>query len=494
MRNFGQHIYIVSSYVDGQDQTSKDWIASFHRFLELLLSRLSGEKVKINSIDFRDLDLSSIYTSSTMLLPIVSDELLDSPVFKQELKVFHEKSINKSSNNLSWNSRIFKILRKPQKGHYLLDYLSDSVNYEFFHIDESTDELVFYDDFTGPNSEKTFWMRLYDLAYDIFKVVDEVKSVESQIASISNQLNSVSVYLAEVGIDLIPARDSMKRELQRNGYKVLPESKLPSDLDSIMKFVKKNLRSSNLSIHLVGSDYSTIQGSNVSIIDLQNRIASDHFNELEKMNSESELNFGRIVWVSPELNNVSVKQRLFIENLKKDSSSMNRAELLETTIEELKSYVVNKIQDEVEKYNKFKGHKESKKGKIIYLIHSQSDVGKCKKIVEFLTSSGYQVITTEFKGNPDEVRLIHNENLKKCDASLIYYGNDNENWIKSKQKDLLKSAGLGRDKPISPQAVLIENEMQLDESLGLGDKALVLQGSKRFSAKVMEPFLTQLEK
>ena len=141
-----------------------------------------------------------------MLLPVVSDELLNSPVFKQELKDFHEKSINKSSNNLSWNSRIFKILRKPHKGHYLLDYLSDSVSYEFFHIDESTDELVLYDDFTGPNSEKTFWMRLYDLAYDIFKVIDEVKSVESQIASISNQLNSVSVYLAEVGIDLIPAR------------------------------------------------------------------------------------------------------------------------------------------------------------------------------------------------------------------------------------------------------------------------------------------------
>jgi hypothetical protein len=36
--------------------------------------------------------------------------------------------------------------------------------------------------------------------------------------------------------------------------------------------------------------------------------------------------------------------------------------------------------------------------------------------------------------------------------------------LKSKQKELLKSLGLGREKPISPQAILIENEIQLKES------------------------------
>jgi hypothetical protein len=89
---------------------------------------------------------------------------------------------------------------------------------------------------------------------------------------------------------------------------------------------------------------------------------------------------------------------------------------------------------------------------------------------------------------------MHNENLRKCDATLIYYGKENEEWVKSKQQDLLKSLGLGRDKPISPQAILIENESQLDESLGLDEKALILQSSKRFTPKIMEPFLAQLEK
>ncbi|MCG8308440.1 MAG: hypothetical protein MI975_13685 [Cytophagales bacterium] len=491
--SFGQHIYIVKSEEEEQDQITHDWISSFHRFLELLLKRLSGEQVSINVINHKELDVESMYSPFMLLIPVVSQELLNSPTFKEDLKVFHEKAINKSKNNISWNSRIFKIVREPQKGHFLLDYLSNSVSYDFFHFDTSTDELVVYDDFTGPTSEKTFWMRLYDLAYDIFKVMDGLKSIENEIAQISTEINTIAIYLAEVGADLISKRDSIKRELIRNGYKVLPEKNMPIDLESIMKQVKKDLATCNMSVHLVGSDYGKIQGSNVSIIDLQNRMAAEHFNELEKLDSDSELNLGRVIWVAPELTNISVKQRLFIENLKKDSDSMLRADLLETTIEELKTFVINKIHEELNKRRQLTGSGDKERNKIIYLIYDKSEAHKCKKIENYLLSNGYEVISSNFSGNPDEIRTKHNEYLRKCDAALIYYGNENEEWMKSKQKDLLKSLGLGRKKPINPQAILIENESQLDESLGLNEKAMILQSHKRFSPKVIEPFLARLE-
>jgi hypothetical protein len=110
-----------------------------------------------------------------------------------------------------------------------------------------------------------------------------------------------------------------------------------------------------------------------------------------------------------------------------------------------------------------------------------------------LEKNGYQVITSNFEGNPDDIRTKHNDNLKRCDATLIYYGNENEGWIKSKQKELLKSLGLGREKPISPQAILIENESQLKDSLGIDEKAIILQGQNQFSPKIMEPFLAKLK-
>ncbi len=490
--SFGQNIYLIKSENDGQDQISKDWTSSFRRFLELLLTRLSGEKTQINEITSDHLSIEDIYTPQTLLIPVVDIDLLNSNNFKDEIKIFHEKAINKGSNNIPWNSRIFKVLREPQKGHFLLDYLSNSISYDFFHYDSSTEELVLYDDFTGPTSEKTFWMRLYDMAYDIFKVVDNLKNAESEIAKIANDLNQITIYLSEVGADLISQRDSLKRELLRNGYRVLPEKNMPQDLESIMKQVKKDLADSNMSLHLVGSDYGKIQGTNSSIIDLQNRMAIQHFNEMEKMDAKSNMNFGRVIWVSPDMKNVSVKQRLFIENLKKDSESMKDSDLLETTIEELKAFVINKIEDAKKNYQKIYG-KEGEEKKLIYLIHEKADALKCKKIEDFLEKNGYEVISSDFEGNPDDIRARHNDNLKRCDATLIYYGNENEGWIKSKQKELLKSLGLGREKPISPQAILIENEMQLTESLGIDDKAIILQNQKKFSAKIIEPFLAKLK-
>jgi len=491
--NFGQHIYLITSEQDGQDQIVNDWASSFHKFLELLLFRLSGEQIKINTISCNDLDIEAIYSPFTLLIPIVSQDLLNSTSFKEEIKIFHEKAINKSHNNISWNSRIFKVLQEPQKGNFLLDYLSDSVSYDFFHFDTSTDELVLYDDFTGPTSEKTFWMRLYDLTYDIFKVIDNLKSVENEIASISGDLNSLSIYLSEVGADLIPQRDAIKRELLRNGYKVLPEKNMPKDLESIMKMIKKDLAASNMSIHLIGSDYGKIHDTNVSIIDLQNRLATKHFNELDRMDAATSMNFGRIIWISPEQYSISVKQRLFIENLKKDSESMIMADLLETTIEELKAFVISKIQDGLKRHELIYGDIRHVKGKTIYLIHDKSEEKKCKKIKDFLDKNGYDVITSKFDGNPDEIRSRHDDNLRLCDATLIYYGKENEGWIKSKQKDLLKSLGLGREKPISPQAILIENESQLDDILGIDNKALILQSNNKFTPKIMEPFLARLK-
>lgn len=491
--SFGENIFLIKSGNDVQDPVTKEWISNFHRFLELLLSRLFGEQVTVNVINYQDLDIEEVYSSSTLLLPIVSQELLNAPTFKNELKLFHDYAINKGNNNISWNSRIFKIVREPQHGHFLLDFLSDSVSYDFFHFDSSNDEFVYYDDFTGPTSEKTFWMRLYDLAYDIFKVLDGMKSQENEIASISNEINSLTIYLAEVGVDQIQQRDSVKRELMRNGFKVLPEKNMPKDLESIMKLVKKDLKASHMSIHLIGSDYGNIYGSNVSVVDLQNRMAAEHFNELDNMDATSELNFGRIIWISPNLKNVSVKQRLFIENLKKDPESMHQAELLETSIEELKAFVIKKITDEIDQHQKFVGGSDAGKGKVVYLIHDQLESKKCKKIEDYLVTNGFEVIKPDFKGNPEEVRSKHNDNLRKCDATLIYYGNENEEWVKSKQKDLVKSLGLGREKPITPQAILIENESQLNESLGLDENAMILQSAKRFSPKVMEPFLAQLK-
>ena len=102
------------------------------------------------------------------------------------------------------------------------------------------------------------------------------------------------------------------------------------------------------------------------------------------------------------------------------------------------------------------------------------------------------MLLSKLEGNPEELRLSHNLNLKRCDAALMYCGSNKEEWMRSKFKDILKSLGLGREKPISPQAILVEDEFQLDEIIGLSNEALVIHKSGHVTHEVIEPFLSKL--
>lgn len=487
------NLFIVYSAKDEDASSKFGWIFSFHRFLEMLLGKLLRSQVTINIIEANDLEIDKVYKHNTILIPISSPPLLNSEIFKEEIKKFHEKGIHKEKNSINWTSRIFKVFKNPVKSNTLLDFLSNSYGYNFFHKDPMTNEIVTYNDFTGPESQKTFWMRLYDLAYDISKVLQDIENAESEIESIGKEINAENIYLAAVGSDLENERSVIRRELQRNGYKVMPEKKIPDDMDAAMRMIKSDMDKCKMSIHLIGADPGKIKGTNSSILELQLRISSEYIEKSEKVgDNKNTLSHGRVIWISPNPEKISVKQKIYIENLKKNKEIIKRAELLETNIEDLKVFISNKLERE-QQDEEYAIYTKEKRNKVIYLICDKEDNSKCKPLEDYLYKCGYDVIPSDFEGSPEKVREHHNQNLKKCDATLIYYAGDNEKWMKSKLQDLLKSLGLGRNKPINPQAIFIDSDEKFDDIIDLKRETLVLQNKGKFSPKALEPFLDRLE-
>lgn len=486
------NLIIIYSSKDEDASVKTSWVYNFHRFLELLLGRLMRTQVKIDLMEVNELDLDKIYSTSTILIPMATEQLLQNSIFKEEIKKFHEKGINKGENNISWSSRIFKVFRKPIKGHFLLDFLSNSLGYNFFHKDPLTNEVIQYTDFTSPESQKTFWMRLYDLAYDISKIQQELTSADHEIKSIKEQINKEYVYLSAVGSDLENDRSVIKRELQRSGFQVLPDNAIPDDIDAGLRMIKNDIARCKMAIHLVGADPGKIKGTNSSLVELQLRIAADLLTNEEKMASDNvPLPLGRIIWISPNLEKISVKQKIFIENLKKDSIAIKKADVLESNIEELKGFISNKIS--VYQSSSAEKSTENKKSKVIYLICNNSEIDKCEPIKDYLNSFGYQVITSLLEGSPNEIRTEHFNNLKKCDATLVYYGGSNDNWMKSKLQDLSKSLGFEREKPLGPQAVIIDSEQKFDDLFSKRKNTMVLYKKGESTEKSLEPFLAQLQ-
>ncbi len=181
---------------------------------------------------------------------------------------------------------------------------------------------------------------MVDLAYDVIHVLESTKG--KGILDGKPQIEKdKTVYLASTGVDMVIQRDIIKRELLRHGYRVLPEHSLPKEVKLLELMVREDLAKCRLSIHLVGEDYGyKPKGSDLSIVDIQNRMAGDHTLEVIEKNEKSrdkEL-FSRLIWLSPDLKNVSERQKIFVEDLKSDAASLDEAEVLQNYTTRIQIY------------------------------------------------------------------------------------------------------------------------------------------------------------
>jgi hypothetical protein len=300
---------------------------------------------------------------------------------------------------------------------------------------------------------------------------------------------------------MVIQRDIIKRELIRHGYRVLPQHTLSKEVGQLESQVREDLHKCRLSIHLIGEDYGyKPKGSDISVVDIQNKIASNHTYEILEHNKTSEKvnNFSRLIWVSPDLKNVSERQNIFIEDLKSDAAALEEAEVLQITLQELKAI----IREELVTGGRFSRGKRDvgiskvgeEKSKIIYLIQDKSDTKNSNVIKEYLDKSGYKVVSPVYEGDLVDIRYVHQENLRRCDASIIYFGNAKEAWIKTKLQDLLKAPGFGREKKLQAKAVYFEGDKEVDLSHYEKNKAMVLGKNGEFKPEHLAPFLTKLGK
>src|SRR5690606_28442474 len=107
--------------------------------------------------------------------------------------------------------------------------------------------------------------------------------------------------------------------------------------------------------------------------------------------------------------------------------------------EELKGFISNRISNYRSRVRESEGYDKTKK--VIYLICDTNEAKKYRHIEKFLNDNGFDVISSNFEGSPDEIRNRHMQNLRQCDGTLIYFSGDNSNWMKSKLLDISKALG-----------------------------------------------------
>jgi hypothetical protein len=407
--------------------------------------------------------------------------------------------MSESTGELQINEvdRIFKILKGPFNADSYLPELKDYMSYDFYYHDPKTGESSEFSDFFVEEAENSFWMKLVDLAYDLNKILKGIHEKTSSSSIVSDRNNTV--YLASTGIDLLHEYDMIKRELKRHGFDVLPKNSFPEDIKSIENSIREDLSKSRLAIHMVGEDYGVRPAnSELSVVDIQSKLSNEYLAELRKYNKDHNepRQFSRLIWVSPELKNISERQKLFIEELKSEASNVEESEVIQVSIQELKGI----IREEMVSGGRFKARgifesveQEEDNTRSIYLIQDKSDRENSKNLKSFLKKRGFKILEPSYDGDVVDIRYIHQEHLKKCDASIIYFNNASEDWIIAKLQDTLKAPGFGRKKPFLAKAIYVDGDKSIEQIELKKYNTLVISNKGEFKSDLIVPFLEKIE-
>ena len=118
------------------------------------------------------------------------------------------------------------------------------------------------------------------------------------------------------------------------------------------------------------------------------------------------------------------------------------AELLQTSVDDLKTRIVEKLNPPAKAPERSRRRSKVKK---VYLIREERDHDLVKPIEDFLFNEKLEVITWLDQGGNDTLMDYHRKNLRECDAALVYFGSGDLPWVDKNLDDLEKAYGYGRE-------------------------------------------------
>src|ERR1041384_7591545 len=469
---FKYYIFISYAHLDDRSalgDNEKGWIDLLEDRLSVLVSQAVGSEVSIwrdghnlQGNDELQGAISEGVNSSLVLVPVISPRYVQSDWCSREISTFCTSAPPSGAGAAGFRSRVFKVNKTPLPDPLKKlepEQIRSSTGYTFYGEDENRK----LQEYSPDPKDKWYWKELTRLVSEIaaklielkYSAASETEAVATAAGSsaapvlatvkpnpgeaISNNGGSAAkvVYLAETTSDLTKERELVRDELQQRNHIVLPEQKLPlEELKQTQEAVRANLARCGLSVHLVGTRYgSTPEDDARSVVQIQEDLACER--------GASNPPFLRLLWMPPGLMTDSMpitdeRQKSFVTELQKRITV--GAELLQTSVEDLKTRIVEKLnppaKKTVDRHSKLKQ---------VYLICENQDRSLIKPIKQYLFQQDLEVITWLDGGGTDTLMDYHRKNLKECDAALVYFGSGDEPWVRKNLEDLEKAYGYGRE-------------------------------------------------
>jgi serine/threonine protein kinase len=450
---------VVITYANLDDQPllsgRPGWISQLHQNLQVRVAQLAGKQVAVVKHSDRSASteieaevLKQIPNAKTVV-SVLSPPFAHSDGCRRIVESFWKSATDSGQFEIKNRSRLLNVIKTPVDTDELPPELhalyTSLVPYEFFERDPQSGRLREFDEAFGSTALQRFHERVYDVAYDISQVLKYLG--DTAHTGTKRTAHPKTIFLAATTSDLEPQRDQLRRELIELGHTVVPKHPLPLVASDLVAVVQSCLEQADIAIHFVGEYFGLVpEATDLSMVALQNQVAAQFCD-----NSSLK----RLIWIPKGLQPRDERQTSFIRQLQADTRTVTGAELIADTLENLKVLLWTRWEREQAERDKPPAKPATGGAPRVYLICDQQDEAALEPLEDFLYDQGIEVSLPGFEAEESEVQQIHIQNLRDCDAALIYYGAAGMHWVDFKIRDLQKAAGYRDSRPIPVSAVYI---------------------------------------
>lgn len=455
---FEYDILISFSPLDNQlVQNGEDgWVTEFRKSLELRLSQLIGRKPMIHSNDIEPIDdqhdVSDIDASKyALVIPILSKWYIRGEGGIAELESYCEQRNEGRISQVGNLPYVFKVLKNHLKNELHPIAIQQNLDFCFYEKEIESGSIREFSPNLLNQTEKMYWGKLDDLANEIHEYLKQIGQLTQN--NKSTNLNGLTIYLAEGSSDSLVYRDVIKRELSDNGHNILPKKPLTPQMPVIYAEAMQSINQATLSIHILGSEYGIVpEGSNRSMVEIQNDVADE---VMAKTGGR------RLIWIPENVIPTDERQKILIDDIRSSMKGIGSAEVVVGDLEICKSVIEDTIKRIIiEKEQRLSENNLNIGKAVIYLIYDIYDQVMIQSVSSYFKLLGCDVVTSVDGTDETEIRNKHIENLRHCDAVVLYYGNGSELWLQSRLRDLLRIPAYGRKKVNLAKAILLGSPKQ----------------------------------
>lgn len=489
---FEDDLFISYAHIDNQPLAEglKGWVETFHERLRIRLEQLTGEPARIwrdRKLQGNDIFAETLVarlSKVAVLVVVLSPRYVRSEWCLRELDEFCRRAGVGGEITADGKSRVFKVVKFHVPLQEQPPQLRGVLGYEFFEYDAERGRAREFSPDVMPARDIRYWERLDDIAYDIKQMLDMLAHPPTHDAApqTGDAGDVKTVYISETTSDLSGERDLVKRELQMQGHVVLPDRELPLSGPTLRDALRQYMTRSSLSIHLLGGNYGIIpEEEHRSLAEIQSEMAQERGEDLR-----------RIVWMPTGLEPRDERQRRFVDHFRLGLNGGRGVEVLQTSLEELKKHVEERINDRPKTGSADAGTNGGPVG--VYLICDREDLPEVTPLANYLFERGFNVFLPAMEGDESSIREDHKANLVECDAVVVYYGRGSDVWLRMKQRELQKAVGYGRARPMLAKAIYITGTPTPAKEQVRDHEALVIKSFGGFAPERLAPFVERVGK